>query len=349
MATVTPPVITRSDEQQSDRRIRTADFRVQSLPAPEVSVVRPSAPRTYPGVPSSPSAEVAPEGLGLDAALIAIDEQGNTTAALPVLFRQRIVGNESVKVFGADTSGALRVSALLSRAPGNMQLNLRYERGSGATPRQLLPAFRLLRALRPPARMSLIINGHPVGNPDGLSNDQDFPKDLLDVTRSLAFIQSVTGSEFPMPDELDQNDIRELKEAERLLMGETVTGGWRDAKLTGSDTDWLEEVEDADQLRIEFVDHKVAQIAGHTVCLGEANFVFRTAIIDRTTRDDVHLRPGTDDRFEVSLLTAPEIGINLQDVRPPVKASAHAIEAARARKVFPDASGASTPESLWTQ
>ncbi len=177
------------------------------------------------------------------------------------------------------------------------------------------------------------------------------PEDFLEVVRSMAFVQGVTGVEFSLSPELEHDDRRTLGEAEALLRGETVSSRWSGATLGLSmiDTELLGVVEGGGVFRLEFVAPVVARIAGHEVPLGDARYVFRVAALenyaelveaaeaDAMPGAEAQLRPGDDDQYDVTLIAPPQIGFDLQDVRPSVIATTDTLEAARRSSLRRDA------------
>lgn len=322
----TAPVINRPSAPRAEQRVAFAGFNL--------------------GSPSyTPTADAAAEAVsvGLEATLLAIDEQSNVVSALPVHFRRRITMMDTATLLGTDGSGAIRVVATVKTNPPSLKLNLRYLAGSSAVPRDLLASFRFLRALHRPNRLGMTIGDRAVGEPDELPVGTEFPQDFLEIVRSLAFVQAVTGIEFSLPPELEDDDLRTLREAEALLRGESISNRWSDATLGLStiDSELLGVVEGGGAFRLEFVAPVVAVIARHEVPLGDAHYVFRVAVLENYAElveaaetDDMsgaqaNLRPGDDDRYEVTLAAPAQIGFDLQDVRPPVLASADALGAAR--------------------
>lgn len=332
--TATAPVITRPDAPRSERRIAFTGF--------------------YLGSPSyTPITDAAAEAVsvGLEATLQAIDEHGSVISALPVQFRSRITTADTATLVGTDGSGAIRVVATVRTNPPSLKLDLQYPAASSAVPRDLLRSFRFLRALHRPNRLGMFIGDRAIGEPEELPIDAEFPEDFLDVVRSIAFVQAVTGVEFSLWPELEDDDRRTLSEAEALLRGETVSSRWSDAtlRLTMIDTELLGVVESDGAFRLEFVAPVVALIAGHEVPLGDARYVFRVATLvnyaelveaaeaDAMSGAEAQLRPGDDDQYDVTLIAPPQIGFDLQEVRPAVIASTDALEVARHRSLRPDA------------
>ncbi|MGI8631824.1 MAG: hypothetical protein ACR2NA_04660 [Solirubrobacterales bacterium] len=319
------PVINRPSAPQLERRAAFAEFNL--------------------GSPSfTPTADAAAKAasVGLEATLLAVDEHANVVSALPVRFRRRITMADTATLLGTDNSGAIRVVATVATNPPGLELKLRYLAGSSAIPRDLLASFRFLRTLHPPIRLGMAIGDRAIGEPHELPVGTEFPQDFLELVRSLAFVQAATGIEFSLPPELDDEDVRTMREAEALLQGETVTSRWSDATLGLStiDSELLGVVEGGGAFRLEFVAPVVAVIGGHEVPLGDANYVFRVAVLenfselvevassDAMSGAQAKLRPGEDDRYEVTLTAPARIGFDLQDVRPPVVASVDILDAA---------------------
>lgn len=330
----TAPVINRPGAPQSEHRVAFTGFNL--------------------GSPSyTPTADAVAEAVsvGLEATLLVIDELANVVGALPVHFRRRITMTDTTTLLGTDSSGAIRVVATVKANPPSLKLNLRYLAGSPAVPRGLLASLRFLHALHRPNRLGMTIGDRAVGEPDELPIDTEFPQDFLEIVRSLAFVQTVTGVEFSLPPDLEDDDLRTLGEAEALIRGETVSSRWSDATLGLSmiDSELLGVVEGGGPFRLEFVAPVVAVIAGHEVPLGDAHYVFRVAVLDNYAElveaanadamsgAQANLRPGDDDRYEVTLTAPPQIGFDLQDVRPSVVTSIDALDAARRSSLRRDA------------
>lgn len=323
-----------------------------SRPAPSPSGPRVGVEEFDFGSPSYTTTAAVAEAVSvaLDATLLVIDERGSTVSALPVRFRRRVGVADTATLFGSDPSGVLRVVATVTTNPPSLKLNLRYLAGSTSVPRELLASFRFLRALRRPARLGLTIGNRSLGEPDELPAGTEFPAGLVELTRSLAFVQAMTGGEFPLPPEFDDDDMRTLREAEVLLAGGTVSSRWTDATLDLStiDGELLGVVDGGSQFMLEFVAPVVAQIGGHSVLLGDAQYVFRSAVIENYDElveaarsgdagADAKVRPGFDDHYEVALVAPPAIGVDLQDVRPSVLVSPEALGAAGLKPLRRDA------------
>ncbi len=320
------PVITRPDAPRSERPVEFTGF---NLGSPSYAPITGAAAEAV--------------SVGLEATLRAIDEHGNVVSALPVHFRRRITMADTATLVGTDGSGAIKVVATVKTSPLRFMLNLRYLAGSSAVPRDLLASLRFLRALHRPNRLGIFIGNRAVAEPDEVPIGTELPEDFLEVVRSMAFVQGVTGVEFSLSPELTHDDRRTLGEAEALLRGETVSSRWSGATLGLSmiDSELLPVVEGGGLFRLEFVAPVVARIAGHEVPLGDAHYVFRVAVLenyaelveaaetDAMSGAEAQLRPGDDDQYEVRLIAPPQIGFDLQDVRPPVIASTDALKAAR--------------------
>lgn len=295
--------------------------------------------------PSVDEATARAMSVGLDATLLVVDERSNVVSALPVQFRRRVTLGDTATLFGTDESEAIRVVATVTTRPAGLKLNLRYFAGSPALPRQLLGSLRFLRALRRPNRLGLMVGERSIGEPEELPADEEFPQHLVELVRSLAFVQTMSGTEFSMPAKLDDADLRTLREAEALLRGETVSSRWADARLGLSSIDaaLLDVVQGGAPFRLEFTAPVLAHISGYEVVLGEAHYVFRVAVIenydelvDAAETGDVsdapaRLRPGDDDGYEVTLVAPPDVGFDHQDLRPPVVALGTVLDAARSQ------------------
>lgn len=332
-AATAAPLITRPRAQPSRELDQPSEF---ALGAPAVE-------------PTAAGAQAA--SVALEATLVAVDEEGRRINALPVVFRRRVTVGETATLLGTDPSQALRIVATVGTKPPSLKLNLRYSAGGPALPRELLASFRFLHALHRPNRLGLWIGDRAVGEPDELPADAGFPQAFVELVRSLAFVQTMSGTEFPLPSDLDDDDRRALREAEALLRGETVTSEWADATLglSAIDTDLLQVVDGGSPFRLEFIAPAVVRVAGNDLALGEAQYVFRMARLENydelrqladagdVSAAEAKLHPGTDDTYEVRLLTPPAIGFDEQDVRPAVAVAAADLAAARRNQVRRDA------------
>lgn len=301
------------------------------------------------------AASVEGVAVGLDATLLALDERLNVVSALPVRFRRRVTVGDTATLVGTDASEAVRVVATVEKHPPRFLFKLRYLAGGQALPQQLLPSFRFLRALRRPNRLGIRIGERMVGGPEELSSALEFPAQLVEVARSLAFIQRMTGVRFPVPAELGSEDLHAIREAEALLRGERQVARWTAASLGFSSIDaaLLEVVADGAPFRLEFAAPVSVSIAGHEVELGEAHYVFMVAVIENyeellraqesENAADVkaRLRPGSVDLYEVTLVAPPTLGLDDHDVRPPLGVAQDVLTSARSRPLRP---GAFQPE-----
>lgn len=319
--------------------------------ADETAVIE--RPRFSLGVPelSSTAAGVEAVAVAMQATLVVLDDDRFEVSALPVLFRRRVKVGDTATLLGTDPSGAIRVMATVTTSPPTLKLHLNYAEGDSALPRALLPAFRFLRAAHQPNRLAMRLGDRLVGEVDELPSEEGFPQHFIELVRSLAFVQTMTGSEFSLPPEFDHEDRRTLREAEALLLGEAITSKWADATLGLStiDTDLLAVVDGDGLFRLEFVAPVVARIAGHDLSLGEAQYVFRMAQFDnydelrrKADAGDVagaqaRLRPGADNAYEVTLLSPPLLGLNDHDLRAPVTVSAADLRSARRKALRRDA------------
>ena len=333
-AAVHPPAITRRAAPHTDRRAPLTHF-------------------AFGGQSDAPAADAATDAVSvaLRATLEAVDEHAKVISALPVQFRRRVSMSGTATLLGTDPSGSIRVVATVTTTPPRLNLNLRYLSGGPALPRQLLASFRFLRTLRRPNLLRLTIDGRTVGELEEFTVAEEFPQALVEQVRTLAFVQAITGVEFALPKDFDDDDLRTMHEAEALLRGETVSSRWADAilGLSAIDTALLEAVEGNPSFRLEFIAPVVARIAGYDVPLGEAHYVFRAAVLEnydelvsaseseRLSGAEAHLRPGVDDRFEVALVAPLEIGLDLQDVRRGVLASHEVLEVARQHPIRSEA------------
>lgn len=326
------PTITRPREEESTEVIERPEFTLGDAGV----------------VPAAGGAEAV--SVALEATLVAVDREAAAISALPVVFGRRVTVGDVATLFGTDASRAIRVVARVSTDPPSLKLNLRYSDDASALPRELLPALRLLRALHRPNRLALRIGDRSVGEVDELPIDAGFPQDFVELVRSVAFVQAMSGIAFPLPPHLDHDDRRTLREAEALLRGETVTSKWANATLGLStiDAELLGVIEGDGLFRLEFVAPVVARIASHDLPLGEAQYVFRMARLENydelrqaaegdVTAAEARLLPGADDAYEVRLLSPPTIGFDDQDVRATVAASATNLEAARHKPLRRDA------------
>lgn len=280
----------------------------------------------------------------LEATLTAIDSRGHVVNALPIHFNQKVATGQSVTLVGADASGELGVTATVLLNPLSIRLDFEWTARQSTTPRARLAPFRFLSALDPPARLGLLLGNESIGEPEPVPKSFGISDQVIEGTRSLAFVQAMTGVEFPMPRELDEEDLRDLHEAEILLAGGTLSGQW-DAvtlSLTAIDPRIVASLDGDSQFMIELVAPVVARIAGRDVPLGNATYVFRSVLVDNyrelaeagSTNDkplEVRLRPGVGDTYEIQLMTPSNIGLDLQDVRLPIIVPDEVLVTARAR------------------
>jgi hypothetical protein len=207
--------------------------------------------------------------------LRALTSDGVQVAVLPITLTQRTMGLRGAIVRGSDRPGTFTVEMQANVETQHMSLHFRFSATADHFPHDLLPALVFMRGAVPPNMIEVLVGpdrmplGEPVAAPDVFPLEEGYVR----LVEDLARLQRETGTFFPMPPELTQEDLREIAEGLDLLDGKDVDQRWKRASFELNVTDpqrLLEEFDSKPEGVAFFFDgHGEATVAGHMLPLGK--------------------------------------------------------------------------------
>jgi hypothetical protein len=162
-----------------------------------------------------------------------LDEQDRSIGQLPLKLRKRTAGTRGGQLTFVDITGSVTVTVRLDVSTRRMNLNYSYSRPSGALPGQLLPAVRFLSRMRPGHKLVVVIDGKEAGPPMPVPPPgHEDAAGHASLLQALVHIQNATSVAFPLPEQISDEELQEIRETVRLLNGETLTGTWSELTLS---------------------------------------------------------------------------------------------------------------------
>lgn len=246
------------------------------------------------------------------AALRVLDHHGRPVVELPLASTQAPrVGRQGGEWLYQDQAGALTVTIRFNRTSGQVNLTCRYSTPDGILPGILLPTVRLMAALEPGRAVEIVLNGTNTIRETINEPRPGGPAGFARTLASLDFVQRETGIYFPLPT-LSHEDINDIRQAEMLLRGQTVTGTWNTMTvrttvggLPARRASGLGEV----PIAISQEADCSMSIAGHSVHIGRISQRLAQACLpdwphipDDDTEVDLELIPGPDNSVVTRLL-----------------------------------------------
>jgi hypothetical protein len=230
----------------------------------------------------------------LDARLRAIDEAGAQLASLPVRFTKRHGGRRGDTIAGHDATGVVHVSIRFEETERRVKVDVHVQPSRGQLPGSLLPALRFAHALRSPHRFAATFAGRDLWtNPQPLPDLDLVPSEYLRLVEDVARIQTETNTPFPLPDEIEAEDIATLRRLVRLLDGEPLAVQAEPITVTLTaevPRPWLMNEDEAGSLALEAQCWQ--RLMGEQIPLGTCNIVARGAWRVEDVVPDHTLPPG---------------------------------------------------------
>lgn len=165
----------------------------------------------------------ADTGFMLDARLRVLNEAGSQLASLPIRFDSGHRGQLGTVITGHDVTGVLHSSIRFDEATRQAKITVSVRPVSGLMPASLLPPLRLAHALRSPNTATVTIATGDLFDPAPLPDLKLVPSEYLELAEQLARLQLETNTPFPIPDDIDPEDVGMLRRLIRLLDGEPLT------------------------------------------------------------------------------------------------------------------------------
>jgi hypothetical protein len=157
----------------------------------------------------------------LDARLHVTDEAGNRLASLPVRFTQRRGGQRGDVITGQDATGIVQISLQFDKSAQQVKIDVRVRPAHGRLPSTLVHPLRFGHALRAPHRFTATIADQDLWlAPQSLPDLELVPTEYLRLVEDLARIQAEANTPFPLPDQIEAEDVAALARLVRLFDGE---------------------------------------------------------------------------------------------------------------------------------
>jgi hypothetical protein len=241
--------------------------------------------------------------------LVTVDLKGRVIAALPIVFSSRVQSGSQIRLVGADPGGVLVIRAGVDIPSSHLTTNLRV-RTDGRSAASVFPVLRFLSTAVGFARLGFRRDGALVGSPMPLPKNADtIGLEVVEVMRSLAFVEDALNDSREVPLELTATDKAALTAAETLLRGGVFRGRWSTVRIPRDElgADGVALLEDS-ATRLDFRSVAVQTVAGRQFTLGDAYFVFESLEHDAegSDSDTIALRAAKfSDEYTIQLVNPP--------------------------------------------
>lgn len=269
------------------------------------------------------------ERADLRALLIVLTEAGQPITYLPLQFRNRVRTSLNVLIAGADAADYLSVSVVSDLEARSSRLQLEFTSPYKAqSPKLLLPAIQFWEQLTPGRSLGVWLTNQqfwllePIQVPH---SRPDLSASFRLLVRALVRFQAFTGTTFPIPRQLSDDELKSIRRVDQLVTGNPLRGRWEKATVM-TNFDGLKLMTESSGVfgaQYELLGDEYVEIASRRVHLGAVKYTFFHALIapgvsPRQEGPDqfaVTLVPGRDPSFEVVLLSKDETG-GLQPAKP---------------------------------
>jgi hypothetical protein len=228
----------------------------------------------------------------LDARLRVFNEAGSQLASLPVRFTNRYGGMRGRTITGQDTTGVLHISVRFEETTRQVRVNVEVKPVGGLLPAALLAPLRLAHALRTPNAATVTIAMGDLWPPIPLPDLELVPTEYLKLVEQLARLQAETNTAFPLPAEVDADDVATLHRITRLLDGEPLALRPDSINVTlipGA----LSRQPNIERGRVLAMQAESSQtLMGEVIPLGVCNIIIGPARFEEETSSDPTLPPG---------------------------------------------------------
>lgn len=313
------------DSELRDAFVRAMDFGDPvELPAHAVESVMLDAPGGLGGEFKAASLQVGSvrerRARPMQARVRVVDEDDDLLRELPVEFTEQRAGRRGGTMFGSDNTGMLQLELAYDREAGEGQLKFTLE-GVSAPPAVLRPTVNLLSALGRGARVELAFDD-PVQATISMSSKGHrslLPGGFTELLQAFDALQQRARTSFPIPEDLTEEEAREVIGYAQELRPEGRSFSWADLNLT------LNRVPDSAGLDVLLSDEGGAlmivsderwEFRGRTYKLGPRRIIWDHAVVehpdsirrrlDQTGQSPVRLRPGAQSRGAVARLLDPD-------------------------------------------
>jgi hypothetical protein len=262
---------------------------------------------------NSPLAPPASEVLNHRAALVLVDAHGERVASVDLSFNERITSGRRVTAIGSDSTSALSVVVAAMSPALDVKVTVRFQPAPKALPEDLVPILEFLDAIDAETRLGLWSHHvnrwltEPVASPGPMP---DMPTGYFATVKTLAEVQKQSGIVFPMPDEITEEEARNLERAAVLLSGGVVEGTWTELTMPvdAAIAEVLKDLSEPGGARFEFSTDFSVMVSGRELTVGQVRYRLMQMkvgeVFDAAEQENdrlVTLAPGADNRFVISL------------------------------------------------
>lgn len=243
----------------------------------------------------------------LDTRLRVLNQAGSQLASLPVRFTTGYGGMRGRTIAGQDATGVLHISARFEEAARRVRVNVAVRPVSGLLPAALLAPLRLAHALRTPNAATVTTSMGDLWPPILMPDLELVTTEYLELVEQLARVQGETNTSFPLPDEVDADDVATLYRITRLLDGEPLALRPDSINVT-LQPGALSRLPDIQHGRVLAMQSESFQpLMGEVIPLGVCSIVIGPARFEEEASSDLALPPGHTRARLVPLLGARAI------------------------------------------
>jgi hypothetical protein len=249
-------------------------------------------------------------GFRLDARFRVFNETGSQVASLPVRFTFGYGGARGRTIFGQDATSLFHISARFDEATRQVKVDINVRPVSGILPISLLAPLRVAHALRSPNSATVTVREGDLWDPIPLRNLNLIPSEYLDLIENLARVQAETNTSFPVPDEVDAEDVATLHRLIRLFDGEPQAIRPDSMEFTlkpGAQRPWASGNQEMGFLAVE--SEASQPLMGEEIPLGLCNVVIGPSRVEEESSSDPELPPG---HIRVRLIPLPDTRVLLR-------------------------------------
>lgn len=235
--------------------------------------------------------------------------------SLNVHMTQRAERSGLVELYGADPSGSLRVLISVHTGSNQLACRMRFEAPATVEPIELSVVVDWIRSLRDGEFLELWSQDETsalAAAPLRSFARTELPAGFAETIGLLSRYQQVTSRALPVPNHLDEGDVRRLQQVVALLTGQAIEETWSNATLIVDDrtSQFLAEPGPGG-FRLEVVDVQ-AGLPGTSReipvlrTFAQANV---TSIVPLGDQWVVHLKPGSSRRASARQLKVEDIDL----------------------------------------
>ncbi len=127
-------------------------------------------------------------------------------------------------ISGHDATGVVHITIRFNESARQVKVDVRVQPAHGQLPGSLLHPLRFAHALRSPHRFTASIANQDLWeDPQPLPDLGLVPTEYLSLIEDLARIQAETNAPFPLPEQINAEDIAAVARIIRLLDGEAIS------------------------------------------------------------------------------------------------------------------------------